>query len=301
MQHSSSPRLFDLPICVLDVETTGASMDYGDRVTELGIVRLEGGQVVQRFEQLVNPGRHISGGASAITGITDEMVAGQPSFADVWESARSMLTGAILVGHNVAFDLAFLAGECRRLGSGGLCELLGDGHVLDTVRLARRQLGRGGNGLQRLAGRLGLSPASAHRALVDCETTAFVLHKLLEPHGGWQVFLDRACELQGGAWRLGDVRAQRSALPTEISEALIDGSAVQIRYLDARNNRSERVVTPRFVRRVGGSLTLIAHCHLKNEQRMFKIDRIVSVTPSPAVGLELFPPIMPRNVEAEIA
>ncbi len=297
MLHS---RLLDVPICVLDVETTGASIDYGDRVTELGIVRIERGEVVARYEQLVNPGRRISGGASAITGITSEMLADQPAFCDVWEHARVLLQGSILVGHNVGFDLSFLAGECRRF-CGALCDALGDIHVLDTVRIARKQLGRGGNGLQRLAGRLGLAPASAHRAMVDCETTAGVLHKLIEPHGAWQITVQRACELQGGAWMLSDVRTRTSVLPAEISEALTDGSAVQIRYLDARNIRTDRVVTPRFVRRIGGSLTLVAHCHLKNEQRMFKIDRIISVLPVPAVGLELFAPIMVRNVEAEIA
>lgn len=158
-----SARLFDLPIAVFDVETTGASVDYGDRIVEIGIVRIERGEVVGAFEQLVNPSRRISGGASAITGITNEMLVSQPAFCDVWSHAKKLFEDAIVVGHNVGFDIAFLMGECRRLGC-KLCDVVGDLHVLDTVRIARKQLGRGGNGLQRLASRLDIVSAGAHRA-----------------------------------------------------------------------------------------------------------------------------------------
>ncbi|MBC7783802.1 MAG: WYL domain-containing protein [Burkholderiales bacterium] len=270
-------RLFDIPICVLDLETTGASVEYGDRVVEIGILRIENGQVVRSVDQLVNPGRHISGGASAITGITLDMLMDKPCFGDCWQEVLELLNGAIVVGHNVGFDLSFLHGECRRLRV-QFCEMLGDPSVLDTVRIARKQFGRGGNGLQRLAARLGIIPAGAHRALVDCHTTHRVLHEMLHPHGGWDVTLERANELQGIHLKLSAMPGGKTVLPTEIAEALVDGSRVRISYLDAKNRRSDREVTPKFVRRISGALTLVAHCHLKEEQRMFKIDRIISTT-----------------------
>ncbi|HEY0007857.1 MAG TPA: exonuclease domain-containing protein, partial [Tepidisphaeraceae bacterium] len=264
-------------------ETTGASFEYGDRVVELGMIRLEGGEVVASFDRLMNPGRPMSGGAAAVTGITPDMLLGQPSFCDLWSDAKPLLDGAIIVGHNVAFDLSFITGECRRAGRD--LQEAGDLHVLDTVRIARKQLGRGGNGLQRLAGRLGVEPTTAHRALADCHTTAGVLHRLLEPHGGWQVPVVRAHELQGGFNCLSKHKPRESPLPTEIAEALIDGLPVNITYLDADHRRTNRSVTPRFVRRLRGHLMLFAHCHLKNAQRTFKVDRILSAAPCTAEDL----------------
>lgn len=269
-----SARLFDLPIAVFDVETTGASVDYGDRIVELGIVRIERGEVVGAFEQLVNPSRRISGGASAITGITNEMLVSQPAFCDVWSHAKKLFEDAIVVGHNVGFDIAFLMGECRRLGC-KLCDVVGDLHVLDTVRIARKQLGRGGNGLQRLASRLDIVSAGAHRALVDCHTTANVLHKLLEPHGAWEVTLERACALQGRSLTLATTIQRKSAVPEAITDAMLDGSACQITYVDASLTQTTRAITPRHVRRIKGALMLIAQCHRSNELRSFKVDRIV--------------------------
>lgn len=269
-----SSRLFDLPIAVFDVETTGASVDYGDRIVELGIVRLERGEVVGTFERLVNPQRRMSGGASAVTGITNEMLMDQPLFCDVWSHAKTLFEDAIVVGHNVGFDIAFLIGECRRLGC-KLCDVLGDLHVLDTVRIARKQLGRGGNGLQRLASRLDIASGGAHRALVDCHTTAKVLHKLLEPHGAWDVTLERAHTLQGRSLTLATTIQKKSDVPDAVTDAMMDGSAVQITYIDASAIRTTRSVTPRNVRRVNGQLTLIAQCHQSNALRSFKVNRII--------------------------
>ena len=284
--HSFLTPLHDIPICVLDVETTGASFEYGDRVVELGMIRLERGEVVAAFDRLMDPGRPMSGGAAAITGITPDMLAGQPTFCDLWNEARRLVDGAIIVGHNVGFDLSFIAGECRKAGDD--LSNLGDLHVLDTVRIARKQLGRGGNGLQRLAARFGVLPGTAHRALADCHTTSGVLQHLLGPHGGWGVPLAKAHELQGGFNSLSKHKPRESPLPTEIAEALEGNRAVVIRYLDVNNRRTDRAVTPKYVRRVRGHLMLFAHCHLKDAQRTFKVDRIVTATPLEADDMRLF-------------
>ena len=269
--------LNDIPLAVVDVETTGASFAYGDRVVEIGIVRIEAGQVVHEVQQLLNPGRPMTGGASRVTGITDLMLFDQPSFAEVWPACRSVLTGCVIVGHNVTFDLSFLDGECRRFGS-SLRNDLGEADVLDTCRLARKLLGRGGNGLQRLADRFDLPRTTAHRALADCQTTAMLLHKLLEPLGGWATPLNDALARQGGSVKLPDPAVRpASPLADDIADLLIAGRMVQITYVDAKRQQTERRVTPRYVRRQAGRLTLVAHCHTRNADRMFTLTQIVRV------------------------
>ena len=153
----SSTSFTTSPLVFIDVETTGASTDFGDRVTEIGIVRIEQGQRVAEFQQLVDPQRRISAGVVALTGITQDMVTGQPLFADIRPHVIELMSGAVVLGHNVRFDLSFIEGECRRARS-PMHDCLGSAHVMDTVRIARRRFGRGGNSLQRLAPRLGIAP-----------------------------------------------------------------------------------------------------------------------------------------------
>ena len=119
MAVSLIDKLRDVPLVFVDVETTGASTDYGDRVMEIGIVRVEGGGVtcggcVTEYQQLVDPGRRISAGVVALTGITQSMVSGQPKFAQILSRVIELMSGAAVIGHNVRFDLSFLAGEFRR-------------------------------------------------------------------------------------------------------------------------------------------------------------------------------------------
>jgi DNA polymerase III epsilon subunit family exonuclease len=269
-------KLCSIPLAFVDVETTGASTDYGDRVTEIGIVRVENCQRVVEFQQLVDPQRRIGPGIVALTGITNEMVAGQPLFSAILPRVTELLSGAVVIGHNVRFDLSFIAGEYRRCRM-PIHEALGTVHVLDTVRIARRRFGRGGNGLQRLAPRLGVQPVSAHRALADALTTSLVFERLMEPVGGWQMCLCDAIAQQGGPMGLLPASPRESLLPLELQEALEQRCTVLMEYLDAREQRTERIVEPLQIRRFKGALELVAHCHLRNERRNFKIERIVQL------------------------
>jgi len=74
--------LRDIPIACVDTETTGASAAFGHKIIEIGIVRIENGREVARYEQLIDPKRRITAGVTAFTGITQAMVNGQPRFAD---------------------------------------------------------------------------------------------------------------------------------------------------------------------------------------------------------------------------
>jgi DNA polymerase-3 subunit epsilon len=269
--------LHETPIAVIDVETTGASADFGHRVIELGIVRIERGEVVAEYQQLIDPERSISPGVTALTGISQSMIAGQPTFASQFGVAMELLQNAAVMGHNVRFDLSFLRKEFRRAGR-EIMDALGPVPVLDTVRIARRRFGRGGNALQTLSRRLGLVPTVAHRALADAQTTAQVFERLIEPVGGWRTCLCDAMREQGGPMGLMPMSPRESLLPLEIEEALEQRGAVLMEYLDARQKRTQRVIEPLQVRRSNGELLLIAHCQLRNDRRTFKLDRIVQLT-----------------------
>jgi DNA polymerase III epsilon subunit family exonuclease len=277
MVFSLLQSLYDIPLAFLDVETTGASADFGHRVIELGIVRYERGVKTGDYEQLIDPRRKISAGVSALTGITQHMVDGKPTFADQLPTALQLLRGAVILGHNIRFDLSFLRKEFRRCGQ-EIIEALGDVPVLDTVRIARRRFGRGGNGLQTLAPRLGVFPAIAHRALADAQTTALVFERLMEPGFGWQTSLCDAIQEQGGPMRLLPANPRESLLPLALEEALEQRKPVMMEYLDARQSRTRRVIQPLHVRRRKGELIMIAHCQLRGDQRTFKLERIVEIT-----------------------
>lgn len=277
MLFSLLQPLRDIPLAFVDVETTGASAAFGDRVTEVGVVRVLNGQVIAEYQQLVDPKRPISLGVQALTGITQDMVDGQPTFADQVPSLMEIMQGAAVVGHNVRFDLSFLCSEFRRARI-DLNETLGSVPVFDTVQIARKRFGRGGNGLQVLSRRLGVAPVVAHRALADAQTTAAVFERLLAPVGGWDLPLCDAFVQQGGAITLRPVASREPSLPLELEEAIEQRKPVCMEYLDARQKRTQRIINPIEVRRFKGELTLIAHCHLRNDRRTFKIERIVQLT-----------------------
>jgi len=285
---SSLQCLRQIPLAFVDTETTGASAEFGHRVIELGIVRVECGRVVAEYQQLIDPQRRITAGVTAFTGITQAMVQGQPPFPAQLAAAMPLLKGAMIVGHNIRFDLSFLRKEFRRSRLDIVAEL-NDAPVMDTVRIARRRFGRGGNALQSLAPRFDIFPTVAHRALADAQTTARLFEKLMEPAGGWNLALIDAWEHQGGAMGLLPISPRQRLLPLELEEALEQRCAVMMEYLDGAGNSTHRRIEPQTIRRRGGELILIAHCHLRNDRRTFKLDRIVRLTrlenaPPPTVG-----------------
>jgi DNA polymerase III epsilon subunit family exonuclease len=267
--------LCSLPIAAVDVETTGASAALGDRIIEIGIARYENGVEVARYERLLDPRRRIGPGVTALTGITQAMCDGQPTFAAAVPEFAPLLRGAAILGHNIRFDLSFLIRELARCD----CDVLhaDNAPVLDTVRIARRRFGRGGNTLAALAERLGCPPAIRHRALPDAQTTAAVFARLIEPIGGWAICLCDALYHQGGPITLPQITPSRDLLPLALQEALDDGGAVMMDYLDAKLMRTVRIVEPQRVRRRDGELVLIAHCRLRNDRRHFKLGRIVEL------------------------
>ncbi|GAB2644964.1 3'-5' exonuclease [Vibrio panuliri] len=100
-------------IIVLDFETTGLSPQQGDRAIEIGAIKLHQGEVVDRFQSLMNPGFRVSGFIEGYTGITNTMLADAPSCAEVMDQFADFIQGSNLLAHNASFDQRFLDAELQ--------------------------------------------------------------------------------------------------------------------------------------------------------------------------------------------
>lgn len=165
-----------VPFAVVDVETTGGRAGQGDRITEIAIVEVLGGAVVDEYSTLVNPGRSIPPMVRRITGIDGAMVATAPFFEHVAPDVASRLKGRVFVAHNAGFDLGFVRYELQlALGEAEL------GAPLCTVRLARGLLPRlRRRNLDALAQHYGIGNHARHRAHGDALATARILIRLLD-------------------------------------------------------------------------------------------------------------------------
>jgi len=163
-------RLNSYTFSFLDIETTGFSSKLGDRICEIAIVRCKGDKVVDTFSSLLNPERILSLGAARINGLKDSDLKKAPRFIDVTKQIMSLIQDAVIVCHNVPFDIGFLNSEFGRINK-HLPTLL----TLDTLKIAREHFDFGSNGLQSIAQSLGIEVKEAHRALDDVFTTREIL------------------------------------------------------------------------------------------------------------------------------
>lgn len=171
--------LSEVTFCVLDLETTGTRENDG--ITEIGAVKVQGGEIVAQFQTLVNPGQHIPALTTVITGITNSMVADAPGLGAVLPSFLQFCSGSVLVAHNARFDIGFLKRACVQLEYPWP-----DERVIDTLALARQALLRDevpNLKLSTLAGHFQARTDPDHRALSDARATVDVLHGLLERVG----------------------------------------------------------------------------------------------------------------------
>ncbi|MCZ6456985.1 MAG: DEDD exonuclease domain-containing protein [Actinobacteria bacterium] len=174
-----STPLFDVTFCVLDLETTGVS-PANCEITEIGAVKYKGGELVGSFQTLVDPGQAIPPSITFLTGITHAMVLDAPRIESALPVFLEFIGNAIVVGHNVRFDLSFLNAAATRLGYGRL-----ENKSVDTAALARRLIRPEVRNLrlQTLADHFRSPVKPVHRALDDARATAHVLHGLLERVG----------------------------------------------------------------------------------------------------------------------
>jgi len=161
-------------VAVLDFETTGLSPNQGDRATEIAVILLRDGQVIDRFQSLMNAGRRIPSDVVALTGITNEMISSAPSALKVMREVAQFVGKHPVVAHNAGFDRRFWQAELALLG-------LSAEHSFACTMLASRRIypHAQNHKLSTLVEMLRLPKTGrAHRAMVDAEMTGHLWHRL---------------------------------------------------------------------------------------------------------------------------
>ena len=190
-------------LAFVDIETTGSHFER-DRITEIGIKTLDGDQV-SAWERLINPQTFIPQNIQRLTGISPQMVSGQPSFEEFAQEIKQELEGKIFVAHNARFDYGFIKASFKRMGIDFKPK------VLCTVKLSRLLFpDQPRHNLDTIISAHSLTVSARHRALGDAD----LLHQF------WQV-----CEQAVGKERLQEALKQlsgNSSLPPNIDQSLID-------------------------------------------------------------------------------
>jgi len=162
----------DLPLAVIDVETTGLEPEE-DRIIEIGIIHFQAGEVVDEYGQLVDPQRDLPERATEITGITQTDLEGKPTFDEIADEVESQLRGKGIVAYNLDFDRSFVETELERAGG----EWPDESPTFDPLVFAReffKDLRR--KNLGTIADKLDIPLEEAHRATHDAEVAGHVLY-----------------------------------------------------------------------------------------------------------------------------
>ncbi|MDQ3616565.1 MAG: DEDD exonuclease domain-containing protein [Actinomycetota bacterium] len=207
--------LRNITFCVVDLETTGGSAQGGSMITEVGAVKVRGGEVLGEFQTLVNPHTSIPAFIAVLTGITDSMVAAAPSIKQVLPAFLEFAQGCVLVAHNAPFDVGFLRYFAAEQGMPWPRF-----EVLDTARLARRVVTRDDTPnckLSSLATLFRSETTPNHRALEDARATVDVLHGLMGRLGGLGVHTLE--ELQTFSARVSQAQRRKRHLAEQLPHA----------------------------------------------------------------------------------
>jgi DNA polymerase III subunit epsilon len=197
-------RALESPLAIVDLETTGGQPAW-DRITEIGVIEIDGFEVSSEWSTLVNPGAAIPAPIQALTGITDEMVAAAPSFPELAHGLYERLAGRVFVAHNARFDYGFLRREFERAGLKFMAK------TLCTVRLSRRLYAEhSSHNLDSLIERHGIDCRARHRALGDADAVWQFLRIAAREHGD-EILSVAARQV-----------ARQPALPPHLERAAID-------------------------------------------------------------------------------
>ncbi|MHB9155109.1 MAG: exonuclease domain-containing protein [Endomicrobiales bacterium] len=267
-----STEKLKLPVMAfIDVETTGLSTAYHDRICEIAVLRCQGQRKVTHWQSLVNPCRPISPAASAVNSITNKMVARSPLFKQVSAKFLELIEGAVLVCHNAPFDLSFLSAELEDCGL-----TLPNLPVIDTLKIARQHFDFPSNSLGNIAAYLEIDVKEKHRAMADVYTT----HKIFSYF--WSELNAQGIEqidqlLTSHIWFPRSGRREVLNLPPLLEEAIRSGRNVYLSYLSRNGEETKRVVRPIKIINRFDYLCLEGFCQLRNERRTFRLDRIIKM------------------------
>jgi DNA polymerase-3 subunit epsilon len=238
--------LRDTTFVIVDLETTGGRSKAGpdgsfDAITEIGAVKVRGGEVIGEFATLVDPQRSIPPQIVDITGITTAMVRNAPTISAVLPMFLDFARGAVLVAHNAGFDVSFLRAAARRCGIDWPRP-----PVLCTVKLARRVLSREeapSVRLSALARLVGSATEPTHRALDDARATVDVLHALIERVGnqGVTTYGDLRSYMPDVTSAQRTKRVLAQGLPRRPGVYLFRGPAAEVLYIGTASDLRRRV------------------------------------------------------------
>ncbi len=171
---NSKKQDIDTEYCVFDLETTGIS-HITEKITEVGIIKIKNGEIIDTFECFVNPEKPIPEEVVAVTHITDEMVADAETIDKVMPKVLEFMGDSVLVAHNADFDIGYMKYNCEKLG------LKFENTYIDTLRLAKAifpEFSKYKLGI--IADKLGIKVDVAHRALDDVKTLVAVFKEMIE-------------------------------------------------------------------------------------------------------------------------
>ena len=272
MKKAIAQHIDETDFLVVDVETTGLSSDAGDRVCEVGAVRLRGCAVLDTFGSLVDPRRPISAGAYAVNRISPQMLTSAPQFSSIAEKLWEMMQHSVLVAYNAPFDLSFIVNEFRLIGFPPIRNV-----VVDALAIARKLLpGLGKYPQENVAQVLGISFPVQHRATEDAIVTAKIFTLFMSILKAYDLTSVSDLLRQD---LLRDLSEKRLSI---LQQALDAGGNLWLKYLSASNGEiTDRVVTPKQLTLDASARSsatcLRAYCHAAKAERSFRVDRILDL------------------------
>lgn len=266
--------LKDTSFTIFDFETTGLYPYSGDRICEIGAIRIEpNSRTKKKFHSMVDPERPISKGAFFVNRITPYMLNGAPKIHEILPRFMKFISNSVLVAYNAGFDVGFL--ECALGEKKGELDKY---HVIDALSLARKLFsGLGRYNLAHVALSLGVRVSREHRAIFDADMTLSIFQEEL------RVLIDEGVE------SVEDIAILKPASDTSarkvkdfklelIRRAIREEKKLNITYLSAWGNQTTtRVITPKEIQKGYDKSYLVAFCHLRNEERNFRLDGIVKI------------------------
>ncbi|MFC1576889.1 exonuclease domain-containing protein [Candidatus Omnitrophota bacterium] len=270
----------DAAFTVFDFETTGLFPYSGDKICEIGAIRIDpGSRFRKRFHTMVNPEKPISYGAFLVNNITEDMVQDAPKIDEVLPGFMRFIGGSVLVAYNAGFDVGFLEyalGDKEK-------DVLNNYHIIDALRLARKLFpGLESYSLGNVAKALKVRPQKEHRALSDAGMTLEIFQKQLDilAAKGAHTLADIARARPEKTPPIKIVKDYRTEL---IRKAIREQEKLHIKYRSSWNNKvTERMISPQELQKGYDKSYVVAYCHLKNAKRNFRLDGIIDVKPEKA-------------------
>jgi DNA polymerase-3 subunit epsilon len=253
----------------LDIETTGLSPWFGDRICQIAVVITEGKRIKSTVDLILNPERELSPAASHVNGLDESKLSAAPKFAEITDQLEALLKDAVIVCHNAKFDIQFLDNEYRKLGRS-----VEYPNLIDTLLLARDNFDMDSYSLQFLADAFHVSKSlQESHAMTDAMTAKNIFFAMMDalktngrPLDDYIGIYNSPAWPQDGAY-----------LPIELSEAINSGRRLFIKYMDKDGEISERWISPTEVLGLADYIYLKAYCHTREAERTFRLDRIIEV------------------------